>query len=67
MHAQGLSISAIERELNLSRGSVKRALATSQTLVHHRRPGKRSPERQRALKVVELRAAGIAKAESPGV
>ena len=63
LRAQGLSISAIERELNLSRDTVKRALATSETLVHHRRPGKRSPERQRALKVVELLAAGIAKAE----
>ena len=63
LRAQGLSISAIERELNLNRDTVKRALATSETLVHHRRPGKRSPERQRALKVVELRAAGIAKAE----
>jgi excisionase family DNA binding protein len=63
LRAQGLSISAIERELKLSRTSVKRALATDETVVRHRRPGKRSPERRRALKVIKLLAAGTPKAE----
>ena len=54
LRAQGLSLSAIESKLKISRTTVKRALATGETVVHHRRPGKRSPERQRALKVLKL-------------
>ncbi len=61
LRAQGLSLSAIESKLKISRTTVKRALATDETVVHHRRPGKRSPERQRALKVMKLLADGVPK------
>jgi transposase len=61
LRAQGLSISAIERELKLSNTTVRRALATNETAVDHRRAGKRSSERQRALKVMKLLAAGMPK------
>ena len=61
LRAQGLSLSAIESKLKISRTTVKRALATDETVVHHRRPGKRSPERQRALKVIKLLADGVPK------
>ena len=62
LRAEGLSISAIERELKVSRTTVKRALATTETVAHHhRRRGKRSPERQRALKVLKLLDAGAPK------
>jgi excisionase family DNA binding protein len=59
--AQGLSLAEIERKLKTSRTTVKRALATTESAVHHRRAGKRSPERQRALKVIKLLAAGVPK------
>ena len=59
LRAQGLSLSAIESKLKLSRTTVQRALATDETVVHHRRPGKRSPERQRAMKVLKLLDAGV--------
>ena len=61
LRAQGLSLSAIESALKLSRTTVKRALATNESVVHHRRPGKRSPQRQRALKVKKLLADGVPK------
>ena len=61
LRAQGLSVAAIERKLKISRTTVKRALATNETVVHHRRPGKRSPERQRALKVMKLLADDVPK------
>ena len=67
LRAQGLSLSAIESKLKISRTTVKRALATDETVVHHRRPGKRSPERQRALKVLKLLDDGRPySAKSPG-
>jgi DNA invertase Pin-like site-specific DNA recombinase len=61
LRAQGLSLAEIERKLKTSRTTVKRALATTESVVHHRRAGKRSPERQRALKVTKLLAAGVPK------
>ena len=61
LRAQGLSLSAIESALKPSRTTVKRALATNESVVHHRRPGKRSPQRQRALKVMKLLADGVPK------
>ena len=61
LRAQGLSLSAIESELKISRTTVKRALATKETVVHHRRRGKGSPQRQRALKVMKLLAQGVPK------
>ena len=61
LRAQGLSLSAIESALKISRTTIKRALAMNETVVHHRRPGKRSPQRQRALKVMKLLADGVPK------
>jgi DNA invertase Pin-like site-specific DNA recombinase len=61
LRAQGLSIAEIERKLKISRTTVKRALGTNETVVHHRRAGKCSPERQRALKVTKLLAVGVPK------
>jgi DNA-binding NarL/FixJ family response regulator len=61
LRAQGLSISAIESKLKVSGKTVRRALASDATVVHHRRRGRRSPERQRALKVLELAKAGTPK------
>jgi DNA invertase Pin-like site-specific DNA recombinase len=63
LRAQGLSISAIEFKLKVSGKTVRRALASDATVVHHRRRGRRSPERQRALKVLELVKAGTPKSE----
>src|SRR5262249_14456705 len=51
LRAQGLSIAAIAHELKVSPSTVKRALATEASVVHHRRPGQRSPQRRRALQV----------------
>jgi DNA invertase Pin-like site-specific DNA recombinase len=61
LRAQGLSISAIASKLKVSDKTVRRALASDATVVDHRRPGRRSPERQRALKVLELIKAGTPK------
>ena len=63
LRAEGLSLAEIERKLKISRTTVKRALATTETVVHHRRAGKRSPERQRALKVTKLLAARVPKVQ----
>ena len=63
MRTQGLSLAEIERKLKISRTTVKRALATTESVVHHRRAGKRSPERQRALKVLKLLAARVPKVQ----
>jgi DNA-binding NarL/FixJ family response regulator len=61
LRAQGLSISAIESKLRVSDKTVRRALASDATVVHHHRPVERSPERHRALKVLELAKAGTPK------
>ena len=58
-----MSIAAIERKRKVGDKTVKRALATDETVAHHRRPGKRSPERRRALKVLQLAKAGTPKLE----
>ena len=63
LRAQGVSKAAIERELKVSKGTVKRALVVDASPVFFRRPGKRHPQRKRALQILDHLAQGVPKAE----